>query len=105
VLTIDEARKLVPNQSATTVQVAASVMAATVWMIENPERGVLLPDDLDHERVLEVASRYFGTYVSEAVDWSPLDNRDESALFERFNPPTIRTDDPDEEWQFTTFLV
>ena len=45
ILNIDEARALVPRQSATTVQVAVSVMAATVWMIENPEEGVCVPDD------------------------------------------------------------
>jgi homospermidine synthase len=105
VLTIDEARTLVPGQSATTVQVAASVMSAVVWMVENPDRGVVLPDALDHERVLELARPYLGTYYSEPVDWSPLDNRDESALFARYNAPTLRADDPDEEWQFTTFLV
>ena len=105
VLTIDEARTLVPGQSATTVQVAASVMAAVVWMVENPERGVVVPDDLDWDRVIEVARPYLGTYHSEPVDWTPLDNRAESSLFARFSPPAIRTNDPDEVWQFTTFLV
>lgn len=105
VLDIDSARALVPNQSATTVQVAISVMAATVWMIENPERGVCVPDDLDHERVLEIAKPYLGTYYSEPVDWTPLDNRTETELFDRFNAPRIRNGDPDETWQFTTFLV
>jgi homospermidine synthase len=78
VLDIDTARSLVPGQSATTVQVAASVMAAIVWMVENPDRGVVVADDLDYERVLEVAKPYLGTYHSEAVDWTPLDNRAES---------------------------
>ena len=105
VLTIDEARALVPGQSATTVQVAASVMAAVVWMVENPERGVVTPDDMDYDRVLDVAKPYLGTYYSAPVDWTPLDNRAESDLFGRFTQPTIRTDDPDEAWQFTTFLV
>ena len=105
VLTIDDARELVPGQSATTVQVAASVMAAVVWIIENPERGVLLPDDLDHERMLELVRPYLGTFFSESVDWSPLRNRDETARFQTYNRPTIRPDDLDEEWQFTTFLV
>jgi homospermidine synthase len=104
VLTIDEARTLVPGQSATTVQVGISVMSAIVWMIENPERGVVLPDELDHERILELAKPYLGTYYSEPVDWSPLDNRDESALFARFTRPEI-AGGPDDEWQFTSFLV
>ena len=105
VLTIDEARKLVPGQSATTVQVGISVMSAIVWMIENPERGVCVPDDMDAERILELAMPYLGTYHSAPNDWTPLKNRAESDLFARFGPPTIRTNDPDETWQFTTFLV
>ncbi len=105
ILTIDEARALVPAQNATTLQVAASVMAATVWMIENPERGVLLPDDLDYDRILELARPYLGTYHSAAADWGPLDNRTESSLFSRYTQPTINADDSDEEWQFKTFLV
>ncbi len=105
VLTIDEARTLVPGQSATTVQVAISVMAAIVWMIENPDRGICVPDDLDHERILEICRPYLGRYHSEPNDWTPLRNRAESALFARFSQPQIRLDDADETWQFTTFLV
>ena len=40
-LSIEESRRLVPHQNATTMQVAISVVAAAMWMIENPERGVL----------------------------------------------------------------
>jgi homospermidine synthase len=105
VLDIDTARSLVPGQSATTVQVAASVMAAVVWLIENPDRGVVAPDDLDYERVLEVAKPYFGEYHSAPVDWSPLDHREETNHFDRFHPPAIRHNDPDEAWQFSSFLV
>ena len=43
-LTIEEARKIVPHQNATTLQVAASVVSAALWMIDNPNEGVLLPD-------------------------------------------------------------
>jgi homospermidine synthase len=105
VLDIHAARKLVPHQSATTVQVAISVMSAIVWMIENPDRGVVVADDMDYERILELAKPYLGTYYSEPVDWTPLDNRYENELFTRFNRPTIRLDDDDETWQFTTFLL
>ena len=40
-LSIEESRRLVPHQNATTMQVAISVVAASMWMIENPERGRL----------------------------------------------------------------
>ena len=44
-LSIEESRRLVPHQNATTMQVAISVIAATAWMIQNPEMGVVVPDD------------------------------------------------------------
>ena len=103
-LTIDEARALVPGQSATTVQVAASIMAAVKWMVANPHAGVKVPDELPWDAILADAKPYLGTYHDAAADWSPLDNRDEYRLFARYNQPRFR-DDPDEEWQFTTFLV
>jgi homospermidine synthase len=115
VLDIETSRKLVPHQSATTVQIAISVMAAVVWIIENPANGVTVPDEMDYERVLEIAKPYLGTYYSEPVDWTPMDNRTETDLFARFNRPSIRgtgavgpggADELDDEtWQFTTFLV
>ena len=52
-LSIEESRRLVPHQNATTMQVAISVVAAAMWMIENPAKGVCVPDDLPHEYVLE----------------------------------------------------
>ena len=53
VLSIEESRRLVPHQNATTMQVAISVVAAALWMVENPRRGVCVPDDLPHEYILE----------------------------------------------------
>ena len=35
-LGIHEARRLVPHQNATTLQVAASIFGALVWMLRNP---------------------------------------------------------------------
>ncbi|MCX5789333.1 MAG: saccharopine dehydrogenase NADP-binding domain-containing protein [Elusimicrobia bacterium] len=55
-LSIEESRRLVPHQNATTMQVAISVVAASLWMIENPIRGVVVPDDLPHEFILKVAN-------------------------------------------------
>ena len=58
ILSIEESRELVPNQNATTMQVACSVVAAVCWMIENPCRGVCTPEDLPHEYILERAAPY-----------------------------------------------
>ena len=52
-LSIEESRRLVPHQNATTMQVAISVVAASMWMIENPTEGVCVPDDLPHDYILE----------------------------------------------------
>lgn len=39
-LTSDEARRLAPYNSATTLQVTAPVMAGMVWAMRNPRRGI-----------------------------------------------------------------
>ena len=65
VLSIEESRRLVPNQNATTMQVAISVVAAAMWMVENPDRGVCVPDDLPHEYMLNIARPYLGQSISD----------------------------------------
>ncbi len=73
-LTIEESRRLVPHQNATTMQVAIGVVAAVMWMIENPHKGVCVPDDLPYEHILNISKPYLGQFVSEASDWTPLKN-------------------------------
>ena len=99
-LSIQESRRLVPHQNATTVQVAISVVAATMWMIENPDQGVKLPDDLPHEYVLGIAKPYLGQFISTPKDWTPL--KYYSNAFCGFNRPAI---DPADPWQFKNFLL
>lgn len=100
VLDIHESRRLVPGQNATTLQVAASVLGAVQWMIDNPRCGVCVPDDLPFEEVLETALPYLGPCPSLRTDWTPLANRVD--LFERFGK---RRPDPEDVWQFESFLV
>jgi homospermidine synthase len=104
-LDIDTARSLVPSQSATTVQVGSSITAAVRWMIQNPDRGVCVPDDLPWNDILRDAMPYLGTFHDGPVDWTPLQNRAEQELFGRFTSPRWQTTTPGEEWQFTSFLV
>ena len=99
-LTIEESRRLVPHQNATTMQVAISVVAAATWMIEHPDRGVCVPDDLPHEYILGVARPYLGQTLSTASDWTPLKNYVNN--FHGYNQPDLDWDDP---WQFKNFLV
>ncbi len=98
VLSIDEARRLAPGENATTLQVAAGVVSAVCWMLENPRMGVCLPDDLPHDYVLNVAKPYLGKIVSKPYDWTPLKNR---RIFFKENPEAKPDSDP---WQFKNFL-
>jgi homospermidine synthase len=100
ILGIDEARSLVPEQSATTVQVAASVAAAVMWLCDEPEAGLCVPDDLPWESALKVARPYLGTLHSAPTDWTPLQNRKQ--IFGNWSSEQTDHTDP---WQFTNFLV
>jgi len=99
-LSIEESRRLVPHQNATTMQVAISVVAACMWSIEHPNQGVKLPDDLPHDYVLGIAKPYLGKFISIASSWTPLQNY--ANAFEGYNQPKISPDDP---WQFKNFLL
>ncbi|MBI2094871.1 MAG: homospermidine synthase [Candidatus Omnitrophica bacterium] len=99
-LDIEETRRLVPHQNATTLQVAISVVAAAVWMIDHPRSGFRLPDDIDYRRILEMAIPYLGPFVSEPVDWTPLKHL--NTKYTKYDIPRIREEDV---WQFTSFLV
>ncbi|MCM8761671.1 MAG: homospermidine synthase, partial [Candidatus Omnitrophica bacterium] len=74
ILSIEESRRLVPHQNATTMQVAIGVVSAVMWMIENPRKGLKLPDDLPHDYILKIAKPYLGRFVSVQSDWTPLSN-------------------------------
>ncbi len=99
-LSIEESRRLVPHQNATTMQVAISVVAASMWMIEHPEEGVRVPDELPHDYILKIAKPYLGKWISKPSDWTPLKERD--TTFDGYNKPDLDRKDP---WQFKNFLV
>jgi len=99
-LNIHDARKLIPGQSATTVQVGSAVFAAIAWAMKNPERGYMVPDDMPWREVLPYAERYWGGYHSEAADWDPMMHRND--LFKGWNGRQYDESDP---WQFTNFLA
>ena len=71
-----------------------------MWMIENPDRGLLVPDDLPHDYVLEIAKPYLGKFISVRSDWTPL--KDYASAFPGYNDPSV---DPDNVWQFKNFLI
>lgn len=95
-LSIHEARKLAPYNNATSLQVGAGILGAMVWAIKNPFEGILDPDDLPFESVLEIANPYLGRMVGAYTDWTPLQGR--GHLFHE----DIDVTDP---WQFKNFRV
>ena len=95
-LSVEEARGLAPHNNATSLQVTAAVLAGMVWAIENPDRGVVEPDDIPHARVLEIAGPYLGEVAGEYSDWTPL--RDRGGLFNEAIDPAC-------PWQFANFRV
>ena len=95
-LTIEEARRVAPHNSATSLQVTAAVLAGVIWAIENPRRGVVESDEIDHERALEICAPYLGDVVGVYSDWTPL--KDRGRLF----PEALDASDP---WQFQNFRV
>ncbi len=99
ILDIEESKRLVPGQNATTIQVAIGVVTAVMWMIENPGKGFCLPDDLPYDYVLDIARPWLGKFISKPYDWTPLKNR---KVFFKENPD-YRVDESD-PWQFRNFL-
>ena len=100
ILGIDESRELIPHQNATTIQVAIGVLSAAMWMMENQECGVCVPDDLPHDYILKIAKPWLGKLHSAKSDWTPLKHY--TNAFTGYNNPYIDRKDP---WQFKNFLI
>src|SRR6202167_2384519 len=95
-LSIAAARTLAPYNSATSLQVTVAVLAGMIWAMENPDRGLVEPDDMDFERPLEICMPYLGAVVGKYTDWTPLQQRGEL-----FAEDLDRTD----PWQFKNIRV
>jgi homospermidine synthase len=95
-LSIGEARRVAPHNNATSLQVTAAVLAGVIWAIEHPNCGIVEPEELDFERILDICRPYLGEVVGVWGDWTPLDDR------ERLFPEDLDRDDP---WQFKNIRV
>ncbi len=60
-----------PQFSATVIQVTAGILAGLKFMIENPNAGILFPEDIDHEQLLRDAGPFLGDLFSAPVDYRP----------------------------------
>ena len=74
-LSIEEARRLVPHNNATSLQVTSAVLAGMVWAMEHPSAGLVEADALDHARILDIMRPYLGELVGVYSDWTPLQDR------------------------------
>jgi homospermidine synthase len=95
-LSIHEARKLAPHNNATSLQVTVSVLSGMIWAMENPNLGLVEPDEMDFRRNLEICMPYLGTVTGKYTDWTPLFDR------ERLFAEDLDKSDP---WQFKNVLV
>lgn len=92
-LDIAESRRIVPHSNPTALQVAAGVVSASLWVMDNPNEGFCEPEDLPHDVILDAARPYLGTVVSERTDWSPVSQR----------PFIDAPPEPGRPWQFANF--
>ena len=95
-LTIDEARKLAPHNNATTMQVSIGVLSGMIWAMENPNAGLIEPDEMDYQRVMKIALPYLGKVDGHYTDWTPIKDR------ERLFDESLDKSDP---WQFVNIRV
>jgi homospermidine synthase len=95
-LSIAQARALAPHNNATSLQVAAGVLAGVLWALKHPQRGIVEPDEMPYDEVLALAEPYLGPMAGVYSDWTPLDGR---------GWPFAEDVDRDDPWQFKNFRV
>jgi homospermidine synthase len=72
VLSTKDVKKMGYNYSGpTTVQVAVSLLSVAKWILQNPRKGLLTPEQVPFEFILGECGQYLGRVVSEKVDFKP----------------------------------
>lgn len=95
-LSIQQARELAPYNNATSLQVAAGILGGMIWALQNPNCGIVEAEEMDYQKVLEIANPYLGIVAGYYTDWTPLKNR-ESLFAEQL--------DYEDPWQFLNIRV
>lgn len=69
VLSLAEARRIAPHNSATSLQVVGGIVGALAWMLRHPAAGVVEAEDMDADCVMRAARPFLGQVVGIATDW------------------------------------
>ncbi len=67
----EEANELIPDQSATVIQVASSVLAGIIYAFNHDDLGVIHPEMMDPFEVMQYIIPYLGRFVSFSKEWQP----------------------------------
>lgn len=70
-LDIDTARHLAPHNNATSLQTAAGILGGLIWLLENPKCGIVEPEEVNFEMVLQIAAPYLGDVGGHWTRWCP----------------------------------
>jgi homospermidine synthase len=95
-LEVHHSRTLCKYNQATSLQVTATAVAGAIWALENPKRGIVEPEEIDHKRILELITPYVAPVVGVYSSWTPLQDREK--LFKE----DVDREDP---WQFKNVRV
>lgn len=95
-LSIHQARQYSPYNNATSLQVAVGALSGMIWAMAHPQAGLVEPDEIDHQYIMDIAVSYLGKVQGYYTDWTPLKQR--QALF----PEKLDHADP---WQFINMRV
>ena len=70
-VSIADAKRLMPFNTATTLRVAAGVYAGMMWALRHPMRGIVEAEEMDHEEVLADALPYLADLRAVFTEWHP----------------------------------
>jgi len=74
-LSARHARALAPYNTATSLQVASSLVAGMQWVLANPRRGVVESDAVDFRLLLDAAAHWWAPLGAHFTDWLPQAGR------------------------------
>jgi homospermidine synthase len=72
VLSLAQARRIAPFNSATTLQVVGGIVGALTWMTRNPHEGVAEAENMDSEYVMRAALPFLGEVFGTHTNWKPI---------------------------------